>query len=448
MQKYKRRYKLKSYNSLFELLTDVPEGFLEGVAIVLMGLLCFVPLNPLHDGNPYKWLLDICTIGVFGVLFASVSICKDISFYKKDLFGIWIKTRGLWVGLLCMLLWSVGATLASTNIRLSWEGYRAEGLATYTTYALITVIACGLHTKKGIKLVLELFVGASAIIAGMVGIGNATLLSYFHMQCHTGPFFNQNHYGYYLCMTLLGAIVLAVGDSKEWQQHKKIKYDYVLEILHLIEVILISNALVLCRSLGPLLGVLIALVAYTILIACLYPTKLKKLLCLNALFAVILIGANTGHWNLRQEVVTLNKDIEALSTATLQSCQNIGSGRGKLWINGIKFALERPLFGYGPDNLGYLYEALGISNDRPHNELIQFAASLGIPAMLFYVGGLFVHLWSFIKGIKQLSPLTIGLYVIVGGYLVSSLFGNTMFYTTPYFFMILALSYNSIKGEK
>ena len=97
----------------------------------------------------------------------------------------------------------------------------------------------------------------------------------------------------------------------------------------------------------------------------------------------ILFQANTS-WNFKHEFQLLQNDIKTLNTAIklndydIDGLNAIGSGRGILLKNAILFANQKPIFGYGPDNLGQAYFDKGITNnDRPHNELIQFAASLG-----------------------------------------------------------------------
>ena len=144
---------------------------------------------------------------------------------------------------------------------------------------------------------------------------------------------------------------------------------------------------------------------------------------------------------LGRDLAQLSSDIGNIASGS-DKAQSAGSGRWLLWQNGVRFAWERPLFGYGPDNLGARYAVSTASfSDRPHNELIQIAASLGIPAMLFYLSGLIAHLKSFLTLHQRLDRLSIGIFAMIGAYLISSLFGNSMFYTTPFFFLFLGISY-------
>ena len=124
-----------------------------------------------------------------------------------------------------------------------------------------------------------------------------------------------------------------------------------------------------------------------------------------------------------------------------------GSSRWKLWVTALDFIKNRPIFGYGPDSLGKPYEELNIKIDRPHNEYLQFAASLGIPALIFYLSALFLVFKRAFKNRKNISTNTIIALCSVLAYLVSAFFGNTMFYTSPYFFILLAISFNIVDKE-
>ena len=97
---------------------------------------------------------------------------------------------------------------------------------------------------------------------------------------------------------------------------------------------------------------------------------------------------------------------------------------------------NKPFFGYGPD-AAEVDEICNFSYWRPHNEYLQHALYLGIPGLFFYLAallGIGINRW---KKLRVLSPMQ----VVAGGcvvtYLISACFGNTMFYTTPYFWMFL-----------
>jgi O-antigen ligase len=157
------------------------------------------------------------------------------------------------------------------------------------------------------------------------------------------------------------------------------------------------------------------------------------------------IAFNLLHSGFQRDASLLANDVANIAQRNGQA-DMAGSGRWLLWKTGLKSATERPWFGFGPDCLGQHFIDQGVTyNDRPHNEFIYFAASLGIPALFFYVTGLAAHLRNFLRVWKRLDWHVIGLFCTVGAYLISSLFGNTMFYTTPFFILFLGLSYSQLR---
>ena len=107
---------------------------------------------------------------------------------------------------------------------------------------------------------------------------------------------------------------------------------------------------------------------------------------------------------------------------------------------------KRPIFGYGPEQLDEeLSEIMWV--DRPDNEFIQHAIFLGIPGLVYYLTALiwlFAHQWRVMKRLDATTLVAAGCVI---AYLVSSMFGNTMFYTTPYFYMFLAFAAGRAKSS-
>ena len=101
-------------------------------------------------------------------------------------------------------------------------------------------------------------------------------------------------------------------------------------------------------------------------------------------------------------------------------------------------ALQRPLFGYGLENIKYEYdEQFGINEGRSHNLILQLSATTGIVGMLLYVVGI-AAIW--IKKLKYIKTWGIyeclGMFVIVS-YIISSIVGNSAFYTSGYFYIFV-----------
>ena len=162
------------------------------------------------------------------------------------------------------------------------------------------------------------------------------------------------------------------------------------------------------------------------------------------LFGLITVAMNQITGTVVNNMSILSKDINKIVIQD-ETSGSAGTGRWVLWINAVKFIKDKPLFGHGLDNLGELYDPLGVGTDRPHNEYLQYAAHLGVPALIFYlcgIGSIFIKAY---KNRMNLTDTTLVALGVVAAYLVSACFGNTMYYTTPYFMMLLGMATKSGK---
>ena len=443
-----------------ELFKSIPSKIPQGVATMLLCVLAACPLMagifaPLDTGFLTAHLplyTAICSIGNCGLLFGFFMLLwnKYNTAKVSGSFRQKLCDNGVWIFLLAMLLWSILSTLFSTNPEISLFGYsfRRDGLIAYFAYAGIFATAIQLRSKKHMLLILNIFVGAASALALLGILDIETVNTYMRITPDASIFFNINHYGYYLCMAAMAAVTLFVceGDGKL----SKVKKVFVT-LAHGFELVLLSNALIQCKTLSSLLAVAFALVSLLVLTVFVNRKSLKSVVLAVFIMALSAGISSVGVWDFKAELQARDADLLTISEAVsgqaadTTAINKIGSGRGILLINAVKFIGERPVFGYGPDNLGERYTQIGAKNDRPHCEILQFAASLGIPAAVFYLLSMFFLLLIFIRRFKGLDMLTLCAYSIVGAYLISSLFGNTMFYTTPFFFMLLGISYAMIR---
>jgi O-antigen ligase len=198
------------------------------------------------------------------------------------------------------------------------------------------------------------------------------------------------------------------------------------------------------------LGAYIAILASCVLIPLLlvainkrfsvhYLLPLVMLLVITPISSPTFFQSNFGQ--LAQDSENLAK-VYVFDTAdedTLKAAGKAGTGRWSLWVSAAEAIAEKPVFGYGPEGLAQIYEEQKLGVDRPHNEVLQYAAFMGVPGLLFYLCALVLLFVRFWKQKRQCDVVcVIGVFVVIT-YFVSSLFGNTMFYTTPYYYMFLGL---------
>lgn len=130
-----------------------------------------------------------------------------------------------------------------------------------------------------------------------------------------------------------------------------------------------------------------------------------------------------------------------------------GSNRIEIWRITLKLIGKQPLLGCGTDNLRRgiimncpvdLYQYIrhsGAVIDKAHNEYLQIAATLGIPALLIYLIFLGSILRDKIKFLFQ-NKVAFTFCLVIFSYLVQAFFNISTIGIAPLFWMILGLADN------
>lgn len=61
----------------------------------------------------------------------------------------------------------------------------------------------------------------------------------------------------------------------------------------------------------------------------------------------------------------------------------------------------------------------------------------GFHGLLFYISAIGIILWRSFRNIKEQNDIQIVFTFSIIAYLVSAMFGNSMYYTSPYYFVLL-----------
>ena len=78
---------------------------------------------------------------------------------------------------------------------------------------------------------------------------------------------------------------------------------------------------------------------------------------------------------------------------------------------------------------------------------IQYMVFMGIPGFVMYMGALISMMICQLKKIKKMELITIASAGCALAYAAGACFGNSMYYTTPYFYMFLGMTARTIKLE-
>ena len=268
---------------------------------------------------------------------------------------------------------------------------------------------------------------------------NTILLNYInYKEIKLGVFYNSNHYGYYLTLASTLACILFITEKNK-----------IIKILYAITYITLVYNLILNNTLGCYIAVSTTIVIFTIY--CIYNKKYRVFSIISILIFIIIscIIQINGKNIVAKNIKGLTNDAKSIINSNKENTnwEKAGSGRAKLWKYGIIIFMQKPILGYGAENLEVEYVKYNINQDRPHNLIIQLATTSGLPGLLLYISGIGLILFRGLKRLKEDDNTYIAVYFTVIAYLISAMFGNSMYYTSPYFFILLGFIMNK-KFEK
>ena len=397
------------------------------------------------------------TITLIYYLFALATLVILLMRYRYNSSSVYKKPidRPLKLALIFLILflaWAIVSTIFATDKKLALFDYveRGEGLFMYFAYALIFIGAFSVKNQS----YKDKIIFAFQLFAIMVCVFN--LLDFVSFQfgkkfcdwIFANPWTNPNHQGYFFAMAIpLSSVVMCFAKDK------------VNRILSIASFTLCNFTLCLNGSFGSELSVLVSLVLLIIL-----GLKKDKSIWRMLLLALgIFVTTNAlGYWvqvcALKDEPTVLQNYADFFSDLWNVICGLItgnagdsglasaGTGRWGLWYECLKNISAHPLVGIGINCQKVVNPSITAS--RPHNELLQFASTMGLPSIIFYMGALICIYIAFRKKLKTMSYGTFAIFFACFGYFVSSFFGVTLPYTFVYYIVFLGLLVSSLANEE
>lgn len=422
----------------------VPEHFYEyaGFVIVLLmiGLLLVEEIYRVFFDSPKLelYIKFFYLVGAFGEIFSVFYLGSFIFGKKKETekysFKKLLKTHIWDLALGLMLFWSVLSTFQADYLDLALKGttYRFDGLYTYLVYASMYICAKAVKSPKLRMWILR----ANGIMLTLLSLMSIPQTNFelmlkwgkvgdnlFRYGIYSSIFYNTNHFGYFLTIGILAIAGLVILEKKWYEKG-------------IWAILLGFNvwALIINNTFGSYLGVMFGLIFLSIIILVQDKERFRSVLAVLTVFIAVSVAMDAKTHTLSENFGVTIKESQEFTTN-----DSAGSGRIELWKQAIKYIKERPVFGFGPDGLAYRYYDDGFVNERPHNEYLQHAAFLGIPGATFYLIALISLFIYCIRRVRKLSPIMLVAGGTVFAYCVSAFFGNTMYYTTPYYFIILGM---------
>ncbi len=315
------------------------------------------------------------------------------------------------------------------------EPYRNESLYTFIMYVMgYFFLGIILKSDRLRRAAVYALLASNFVIGILVLIDHyAYSFKFFRDSEGTAAIFHQfNHYAYYLIFAiLLSAILFAVEGEKLWVR-------ICCAVVFAVDnVILIIN-----NTFGCYLAVIAALIFAAVVFIAVRRNReeILRMTVLLLAFAVITVVMRLAGSGNTKDMSQLIKDVGNIATDSEQA-QSAGTGRWALWKHTVEYISEKPVFGWGVDGTtDRLGEEEDTINDRPHNEYLQWAAFFGIPAALLYLAGLCVIMFGMFPRFRKTDAISLASYFAVAGYIASAFFGNTMYYTAPFFFIFLGMT--------
>lgn len=430
------------------------------LSLFFLPLVLFWPLTNSTSLPKYVWLTFSANL-LFFFIFAFFLTSHRLNFASHS-FLLLISSLLIWSFLIC---------LTSLNPFISFFGNRErfEGWFAFSSYLVFALGVLALKPKtQEILETLEVISFSAALVSLIAlfqiagyGIGRFSL----DPQRASSTLGNPDFLGSYLLLTFpltLSLFFLKRISQDDWQSL----------IITTTSLALQLSALYLSFSRAAWAGFFLSLALFFYLFL-----KKQKLKVFNNFFlplllvlfltfslsffafrfykrsqtslAIKLTGAEVGN-----ELANLKNFIPPEAQQRLISAPQAFQERMGLWKAAVKFLAAYPFLGSGLDtyhlSARYFEKSLARADsklkiaDRPHNDFLQQATSLGIPGFFLY---LCLLIYSFLKALKlieknrfsTMSAIAIGLLSALVGYAFQIQFVFHVLPTAPFFFAYLAL---------
>ncbi len=333
---------------------------------------------------------------------------------------------------------------------------RYEGLPSLICYALIYFFTVqSIKGEKDLKRMIKIMAVGFALVSfyGLLQLFGLDFPTVRHFGSRIqSSFGNPILFGSYLIIMLPLLFILARhSDQEKWRL-----FSWSLIALGSIN-------LVYTESRGAWLGLLAVVVA--IIIKSRKPSIVKRKRTKNVrskkqaltpksrftmvVMVVVMCGVVTGSL-----FAAPNSHLGERLTSTFAFSEGSAATRLEIWKASLEMVSDRPLFGYGFEQMGYwfpLYKTAqhvklapnGIA-DRTHNDLLQAALDMGLPGLLLYM-------WIFVIAVLGLfrtrnrmreTPYATGLFAALVGYFAQAQTGIPAVFISPLVWSMLGASVN------
>lgn len=334
------------------------------------------------------------------------------------------------------------STMLSSHLDISIFGNKGRNDGMLALFAYIIIYLCSKRffkyknnkTLLVILYILYIFVCTLGVVQY---IGNYIDFSKLKILSHgvKGTFGNTNFMGNFVSMGIPVFVMMYI------QKDKKLSF---------ITSLLVFFCIIACGARSGW----VAFFVFTVMLgAYLIQTKNKEYfkrtvilyISFSLIFTFLLLAPNGF---VKNKINAMKNDVTTVTTQGVTG--KLGSSRIQIWRITVDLIKKYPIFGVGTDNLKYgiaeniTEESLDFMIrtethiDKAHNEYLQYAVTLGIPAMIIYLVWVVFILKDHIKEIET-SNVKLILYFVIISYLVQAFFNISTIGIAPLFFFALGL---------
>ncbi len=392
-------------------------------------------------------------------------VSKTISqFFKENKGLLFLLLFMVWTFLSCIFAKDLFRSfMGSYNLRDGYIAFMGYGSI------LICMLLMGYNNEKAKKIILNLFIISTTIVATLTLIHYYSdnfpiLIKQIPTESTSGIFNNSNHYGYLLSIAVTAIAAMTVKE-------KNISYKGLYALCFVIQ----SWMLILNNTFGAYIGVSVALFVMFIYEIFLFFSKkyrtennfsLYTMLLLMSVFVVFSGGIKnaSGDVIVVNNIKGISKDIVNITSslkssgeestggyaeeiisgeqtnANVTEAAEAGSGRWKLWVGAWQLIKERPIMGWGLENMKAEYIRIGIGEGRSHSLIFQLGGTTGIVGLGLYLAGIICIFLKNLKNFKLWDIYTYTSMFVIISYMISSLVGNSIFYVSGYFYIFVAMA--------
>ncbi len=356
-------------------------------------------------------------------------------------------------------LWILVSLVFAKDVAVAFHGYplRWQGFLAYFCYAIVFVFVVNMIKQKYIgKLLVALLINAGLCsihsILNYYGFEPLNLITkYFFDATITpdisrGTLGNRNTAGAFFAIPTIITLVMFLKNKN----NKK-------NIFYYITFLLSYTGLLVSLTRVAWLGTIGALVLTVIFLRKDLKINMEKNTLIIVTFVVMLVVLDfTGNGEIVGRYYSMKQQIEQANEGNIEQ---LGTHRLYIYGRAFKVIADNPIVGTGPDCFAY-YATLTREDyeehpelrgtgyfDKVHSEYLEYAATMGIPALIFYMWFILSIFIPWFRKRKQMKPEILAIFLGLTGYLMQACFNFGSISTLPVLFVLLGILKNALLNE-